>query len=98
MLLHSLFFVPTISVANALAFANLKDSQKEFGPVRMGGTIGWILAALPLYFALKSTEGAALQHARSYIFIVAGVASLVLAGYSLTLPHTPPKRATGSQD
>jgi nucleoside transporter len=98
MLLHSLCYVPTISVANSIAFANLKDSQKEFGPVRMGGTIGWILAAWPLYFALQDKAGAALQQARSYIFIVAGVASLLLAAFSLTLPHTPPKRAAGSED
>jgi nucleoside transporter len=95
MLIHSLFYVPTISVANSIAFANLKDSQKEFGIVRMGGTIGWILASWPLYFVLKGTEGAALQQARAYIFIVAGVASLLLAAFSLTLPHTPPKPATG---
>ena len=37
MLIHSLFYVPTISVANSIAFANLKDAQKEFGLVRMGG-------------------------------------------------------------
>ena len=48
MLIHSLFYVPTISVANSIAFANLKDAQKEFGLVRMGGTIGWILASFPL--------------------------------------------------
>ena len=57
MLLHSLFYVPTISVANSIAFANLKDAQKEFGLVRMGGTIGWILASWPLYFVLKGQAG-----------------------------------------
>ena len=57
MLIHSLFYVPTISVANSLAFANLKDPQKEFGLVRMGGTIGWILAAWPFYFVLKGAAG-----------------------------------------
>ena len=40
MLVHSLFYVPTVSVANSLAFANLKDPAKDFGFVRMGGTIG----------------------------------------------------------
>ncbi len=96
MLIHSLFYVPTISVANSLAFANMKDAQKEFGLVRMGGTVGWILAAWPLYFAFKDAQGDAMLKLTSYIFIVSGVASLVLAGFSLTLPATPPKPATGA--
>jgi MFS family permease len=96
MLIHSLFYVPTISVANSIAFAHLKDAQKEFGIVRMGGTIGWILASFPLYFALKGQQGAALQEATAYIFVAAAVASFLLAGFSLTLPPTPPKHATGA--
>jgi MFS family permease len=98
MLLHSLFYVPTISVANALAFANLKDPQKEFGPVRMGGTIGWVLAAWPLYFILGTKTGAEAIQLYKYIFIISGVASLVLAAFALTLPHTPPKRATAGTE
>ncbi len=50
MLLHCLLYVPTISITNSIAFANMKDAQKEFGIVRMGGTIGWILAAWPFTF------------------------------------------------
>src|SRR6185503_28707 len=52
MLVHSLFYVPTISVTNTLAFANLKDPQKDFGPVRLWGTIGWIAASWPFIFIL----------------------------------------------
>jgi nucleoside transporter len=52
MAVHCLFYVPTISVTNAIAFANLKDAQKEFGPVRLWGTIGWIAAAWPFIFIL----------------------------------------------
>jgi nucleoside transporter len=98
MLVHSLFYVPTISVANALAFANLKDPQKEFGPVRMGGTIGWILAAWPLYFILGTRTGTEAIALYKYIFVISGVASLILAAYCLTLPHTPPKRATAGTE
>ena len=52
MMVHCLLFVPTMSIVNSIAFAHLKDSQKEFGLVRMGGTIGWILAAWPFTFIL----------------------------------------------
>jgi len=117
MLVHTLLYVPTISITNSIAFANLKDPQKEFGPVRLWGTIGWIAAATPFIFILVdwdkvATEGTgktsfewlgfvlgtaktgqAFRTATSYIFLVAGVASLVLAAFSLLLPHTPPKLA-----
>src|SRR5205823_4263092 len=52
MYLHCLFYVPTISIANSIAFANIKDAKKEFGLVRVGGTIGWVLAAWPFTFIL----------------------------------------------
>ena len=50
MLVHCLLYVPTISITNSIAFANLRDPQKDFGPVRMGGTIGWILAVLLIIY------------------------------------------------
>jgi len=117
MLTHCLFYVPTISITNSIAFANMKDPQKEFGLVRMGGTLGWILAAWPFTFILVDWDkvhaanpqglvnwlgsalssgltGGALQSATSWTFIVAGTASLLLAGFSFFLPPTPPKKAS----
>ncbi len=97
MLVHSLFYVPTISVANSLSFAHLQNAQKEFGIVRMGGTVGWILAAWPLYFVLQGKTGAAAVAASQNIFLVSGISSLILAAFSLTLPHTPPKPAASGE-
>ncbi len=116
MLVHCLFYVPTISITNSIAFASMKNPQKEFGLVRVGGTIGWILAAWPFTFILVDWDkvhaanavgvvswlgtvlssgltGDALKSATRWTYIVAGVASLALAGFSFLLPHTPPKRA-----
>ncbi|MEY3458594.1 MAG: hypothetical protein RL215_1751 [Planctomycetota bacterium] len=117
MSIHCLLYVPTISITNTVAFANMKDAQSEFGVVRLGGTIGWIAASLPFTFifvdwatveAAQKTDfvewlglvlgsglqGDALRDATKWTYIVAGLASLLLAAYSLTLPHTPPKPAT----
>jgi nucleoside transporter len=91
MLLHCLLFVPTLSIVNSIAFANLKD-PKDFGIIRMGGSIGWVLAAWPLFFMLKNVSDT------RWTFIVAGIASLILAMHSLTLPHTPPKTAVTGED
>ena len=115
MMIHCLLYVPTISITNSIAFASMKDAQKEFGIVRMGGTIGWILAAWPFTFILVDWDkvhaanaegftawlgavlgsgltGDALKSATKWTFVVAGVASLMLAAFSLLLPHTPPKK------
>ena len=97
MMVHSLLYVPTISVSNSIAFTHMKNAEKEFGLVRMGGTIGWILAAWPLFFLLEGKTGVAATTAKANIFLVAGIASLILAAYSLSLPHTPPKRAAAGE-
>jgi MFS family permease len=121
MLVHSLFYVPTLSIANGIAFANLKDAQKDFGRVRLWGTIGWIAASWPFIFILADWDripalssvgfvswlgsvlgtaktGIALQDGTRYTFLTAGLASLVLAGLSLMLPHTPPKPAAAGRE
>jgi nucleoside transporter len=119
MLVHCLLYVPTISITNSIAFANMRDPEKEFGIVRMGGTIGWILAAWPFTFIFVNWDavsaanptgiadwvGKALANpltgdvakaATKWTFIVAGIASLALAAFSLTLPHTEPKKAANN--
>ena len=97
MLIHSLLYVPTISVSNSIAFTHMKDAQKEFGIVRMGGTIGWIMAAWPLYFILQGKSGVEAVTASRNIFLISGIASLVLAFFSLSLPHTPAKPAADGE-
>lgn len=112
MLVHCLLYVPTISITNSIAFANMKNPDKEFGFVRMGGTIGWILAAWPFTFifvdwaAVDAAQpvglvnwlgtalgnpltGDAAKAATRWTFIVAGMASLALAAFSLALPKAP---------
>lgn len=98
MLVHSLVYVPTISVTNSLAFAHLADARREFGIVRMGGTIGWILAAWPLYFVLKDIPDAEQLVAQRTVFLIGGLAALLLAAFALSLPHTPPKPAASGED
>ena len=56
------------------------------------GTIGWIAASWPFVFILAGKTGPDLHAALSSIFTVAGMASIALAAFSLTLPHTPPAK------
>src|SRR5450755_1108884 len=94
-LLFSLLYVPTLSVSNSIAFANLKDPAKDFGAVRMGGTVGWVLVSWPFVFLLGAKADASQIR---WIFLVAAIVSFALAAYSLTLPHTPPKRDAQAPD
>ncbi len=96
MLVHSLFYVPTISVANSIAFSHLKDAQREFGIVRMGGTIGWIAAQWPLYFVLGNLKGDEAIHMTQWVFVISAGASFALALFCLVLPHTPPRPVAAS--
>jgi MFS family permease len=98
MSIHCLLYVPTISIANSIAFSHMKDAQREFGVVRMGGTIGWILAAWPIAYILYGKPTEEVVKATSSIFIISGVASLALAAFSLKLPHTPANKAAGSDN
>jgi nucleoside transporter len=94
-LVFSLLYVPTLSVSNSIAFANLKDPAKDFGAIRMGGTIGWVLVSWPFVFLLGAKADATQVR---WIFLVAAIVSFALAAYSLTLPHTPPKRDAQAPD
>jgi len=96
MLVYQLAYMPTMSLTNAIVFHHVADAQKDFGKVRLWGTIGWIAASWPFVFILAGKTGAELHSALSSIFTVAGISSIALAAFSLTLPHTPPaRRETG---
>ncbi len=92
MLLYSLIYAPTLALTNSIAFVNLKSSEKEFGAIRVWGTIGWIAAGLALagWRALaKSPEGVALK---GDTLILAGIFSLVMGVFSFSLPRTSPQK------
>ena len=98
MLVYQLAYIPTMSLTNAICFHHVKDARRDFGRIRLWGTIGWIAASWPFVFILAGKTGAQLHAALSSIFIVAGVASFVLAAFSLTLPPTPPTREAGASN
>jgi nucleoside transporter len=90
MLIYQLAYMPTMSLTNAICFHHISNAQTEFGRIRLWGTIGWIAASWPFVFILAGKTGPDLHAALSSIFTVAGLASIALAAFSLTLPHTPP--------
>jgi len=81
---HTLCYMPTLALVNAVAFSQMQDSAKSFGSIRVMGTFGWIAAGMLIGMCNlgKSAEQ----------FVIGAGASLLLGVYSLiVLPNVPPK-------
>ena len=82
LLLYCFCFMPTLALTNSLAFRQMNDPAQEFGPIRILGTGGWIVAGLLVSLLHLESTAHPLQ--------IAGAASVLMAIYCLTLPDTPP--------
>lgn len=89
LLVYNLCYMPTLGLANSLAFHHITDQEKTFPRIRVFGTVGWIAAGLGVSFVLGKFVGGAAE-GTSAPLVTAGIASLLLGAFCLTLPHTPP--------
>jgi NHS family xanthosine MFS transporter len=82
-------YMPTISLSNALSYTILKrdkfDVIKVFPPIRVWGTIGFIVAMW--------TTNLSGSKANSNQFLIAAIGAILLGIYSFTLPKCPPPRS-----
>jgi len=85
-LLNMIFYMPTLSLSIAVSYSALKtqglDVVKDYPPIRVWGTVGFIAAMWTVTFL--GFEKSANQ------FYVAAGAALLLGLYSFTLPACPP--------
>lgn len=103
-LLYSLATMPTMALTNAITFHHLEQAGRDFGRIRMWGTIGWIaiawiFAAIYVVPAAPDTAGApdaATGTGLGLALQVSAVASLVLAFFALCIPpaHEAPAANT----
>lgn len=86
MLLNMAFYMPTLSLSITVAYAALKrndiDVVKEYPPIRIWGTIGFIAALWVVSLTHNETS--------SNQFYIASAVSLALGAYSFSLPKCPP--------
>ena len=87
-LVAMIFYMPTIALSNSVAYNALKkgglDVVKDFPPIRVWGTIGFIVAMwITNLTGNKATE---------YQFYIAGIAAIILGLYSFALPACKPQK------
>jgi nucleoside transporter len=93
LLLYNLCYMPTLGLANSLAFHNIDNQETQFPMIRVFGTVGWIVAGLFIGFVLGQFTGDELPDRTPLPLYTAAIASLALGVYSFTLPATPPPAA-----
>ncbi|QJD98176.1 nucleoside permease [Mucilaginibacter robiniae] len=85
-LLNMLFYMPTLSLSITVAYSALKKSNlnvvKDYPPIRIWGTIGFIAALWTV--SLTHNETSPNQ------FYIASAVALILGIYSFSLPKCPP--------
>lgn len=104
---YGLIYAPTISLTNSLALHHVPDRDRDFGKVRLWGTIGWIAAGIAMGHWLRvyhSPAGlmgdalAAAQNAgRADAFRLSAILGVIMAAYCLVLPHTPPAKSAAKK-
>jgi nucleoside transporter len=87
LLIYSLCYMPTMALTNSLSFRQMKDPKQDFGAIRVLGTAGWIVAGLLIGFLRVESTAVPIR--------LAAASSILMAIYSLTLPHTPPLHPSG---
>jgi nucleoside transporter len=92
MLVYCLLYAPTLALTNSIAMINLEDSEKEFGQIRVWGTLGWIAAGLLLSGWRSLALESGLPIVAGDTLFLAGLMSILMGIQSFSLPHTPPQK------
>ena len=103
---YSLIYAPTLSLTNSLAFHHMPDRDRDFGKVRVWGTIGWIVVGIGIGQWLLRAHTPAGMGADAVVlaqaagmadaFRLSAVLGVLMGLYCFTLPHTPPSQSARS--
>lgn len=85
------FLIPVVGLINSFIFRQLEHPEKEYGKIRLWGTIGWIVAGwcLTLWLSIDPIDDGTIDYSDS--MRLGAWSALILTFYALTMPHTPPR-------
>lgn len=89
LLIYMIVYMPTLALVNAIALKQVSDAEKQFGSIRMWGTVGWIVAGLIIGWMAWEANPVNLN----ITFKVAAVVAAAFGVYAFFLPNTPPPKA-----
>ena len=93
------FYMPTIALSNSVAFNILEqngyDTVKDFPPIRVFGTVGFICAMLFVNF-MTNGDGVQYQHTYNQ-FLVSGILGVTMLLYCFTLPKCQHSNVSGEE-
>ena len=104
-LIYSIVYSPTLSLTNSICLHHV-DRDRDFGKVRLWGTVGWIIVGITMGQLIlhrhtpatgTTEEIVAAQFAgMSDAFRLSGILAIALGFYCFTLPATPPTKGKSS--
>ena len=106
-IVYSLIYSPTLALTNSLAFHHMPDRDRDFGFVRLWGTVGWIVVGVGigqwLLHSYSLPEGASpdeqgMNYAKGMVdaFKLSAILGIGMGIYCFTLPSTPPQKGESS--
>lgn len=84
-LAYTITFAPNLALSTSIAIKQMKNPEKEFPPIRVFGTLAWIVVTNIVGFYGFGDQVT--------IFTLAMFTSIALGIYAFTLPDTPPNKA-----
>jgi len=81
-LLYNFLYVPTTALSSSITFHHIEDRTRDFAPIRVWGTVGWVVAGFSVGLLAWETT--------TYPWWLAGLSSIATGIFCFFLPKTPP--------
>ncbi|MFT3949746.1 MAG: MFS transporter [Agriterribacter sp.] len=85
LIIYCTTYVPTLALGTSLSLHHLRDPKRDLPPVKALTAVGWMASAVTVSIIFEAEQSATQ-------FQIAAVMSVFLGLFSLTLPHTPPRK------